>query len=381
MQQFFYAMEIQYLIDKTNILSPELKAIANKVIAGERLNSDEGVALYNCNNLSFLGMLATYCKKRDSGDKVYFNRNFHIEPTNICIYNCKFCSYRRNANEEGVWDYSIEDMLNIARKYTDKGITEVHIVGGVHPQRDVHFFGELIQKIKQILPSAHVKGFTAVELDYMIRKSGYSLTEGLQKLKEYGLNSIPGGGAEIFDEKIREQICGQKSSSQLWLDVHEAAHRIGLPSNATILYGHVESYEHRIDHLSRLRDLQDRTSGFNAFIPLKYKNANNSMSSIGEVSTLEVLKNFAVTRIFLDNVPHLKSYWPMLGKEIAQLALTFGADDVDGTIDDTTKIYSMAGSEETSPSMDTGSMVEMIRSTGFIPVERDSVYNELKTFE
>lgn len=372
-------MIIDDLISNSNI-SNELKQIAQKIIAGERLNAAEGVALYNCTNLSFLGMLATYCKQRVSGDKVYFNRNFHIEPTNICVYACKFCSYRRSPHEEGVWDYSIEDMLNIARSYQNKGITEVHIVGGVHPQRDVHFFGELIQEIKKILPQAHVKGFTAVELDYMIRKAGYSLEEGLRKLKEYGLNSIPGGGAEIFDEKIREQICGQKSSSQLWLDVHEAAHRLGIPSNATILYGHIESYEHRIDHLSRLRDLQDRTSGFNAFIPLKYKNANNSMHEIGEISTLEVLKNFAVTRIFLDNIPHIKSYWPMLGKQTAQLALNFGADDVDGTIDDTTKIYSMAGSEETKPSMDTAAMVEMIRTAGYTPVERDSVYNELKVF-
>lgn len=372
-------MTLQYLIDNSNITS-DLKAIARKVIDGERLTFDEGVTLYRTNNLAYLAMLATHCKQRVSGNKVYFNRNFHIEPTNICVYACKFCSYRRSPHEQGVWDYSIDDMLAMCRKYEGKGITEVHIVGGVHPSRDVHFFGKLIQEIKKILPQVHVKAFTAVELDYMIRKAGYTLTEGLQKLKEYGLDSIPGGGAEIFDETIRKQICGQKSSSQLWLDVHEAAHRLGIPSNATILYGHIEGYEHRIDHLSRLRDLQDRTNGFNAFIPLKYKNANNSMQAIGEVSTLEVLKNFAVTRIFLDNVPHLKAYWPMLGKSTAQLALTYGADDIDGTIDDTTKIYSMAGSEETRPSMDTNGMVTMIHAAGFIPVERDSVYNELSVF-
>ena len=373
-------MDIRHLIDNSDI-SRDLKVIAEKVIAGERLNFDEGVALYNCNNLSYIGMLANYCKQRVSGNKVFFNRNFHIEPTNICLYNCKFCSYRRDAGEEGVWDYSIDEMLAIAHKYADKKITEVHIVGGVHPYHDLHFFGELICEVKKILPQAHIKGFTAVELDYMIRKSGYTLDEGLLKLKEYGLNSIPGGGAEIFDEKIREHICGQKSSSQLWLEVHEAAHRLGIPSNATILYGHIETYEHRIEHLVRLRNLQDRTNGFNAFIPLKYKNANNSMHKIGEISELEVLKNFAVTRIFLDNVPHLKSYWPMLGKQIAQIALAFGADDLDGTIDDTTKIYSMAGSEETSPHMTTDSMVELIRSAGFTPVERDSVYNEIKIFD
>ncbi|MDR1056136.1 MAG: aminofutalosine synthase MqnE [Prevotellaceae bacterium] len=372
-------MSLQYLIDHSGI-SGELKAIAGKIMVGERLNPKEGLTLYHSNNLSYLGILATYRKRQASGDKVYFNRNFHIEPTNICLYNCKFCSYRRNPGEAGVWDYSMDEMLDIARSYTDKGITEVHIVGGVHPQHDLHFFGELVREIKKILPQTHIKGFTAVELDYMIRKSGYTLDEGLQKLKDYGLDSIPGGGAEIFNEKIREQICGQKLSSQLWLDVHEAAHRLGIPSNATILYGHIETYEHRIDHLNRLRNLQDSTKGFNAFIPLKYKNANNSMHSIGEVSTLEVLKNFAVTRLFLDNVPHIKSYWPMLGKQTAQLALAFGADDVDGTIDDTTKIYSMAGSEELSPNMDTNDMVNMIQSAGFTPIERDSCYNELKVF-
>lgn len=367
-------------IIKAASLLPELKSIALKVIAGERLTSNEGVALYRCNNLSLIGMLANFRKKQVSGDKVFFNRNFHIEPTNICIYACKFCSYRRSAGQEGVWDYTLDEMLDICKNYQGTGVTEVHVVGGVHPKRDLHFYGNLVRNIKKILPKVHVKGFTAVELDYMIRKSGYTLHEGLQKLKEYGLDSIPGGGAEIFDEKIRAEVCGEKSSSDLWLNIHEMAHQVGLPSNATMLYGHVESYEHRVDHLNRLRLLQDKTNGFNAFIPLKYKAANNSLGQIGEVNTLEVMRNFAVCRLFLDNIPHIKAYWPMLGKDVAQMALSFGADDVDGTIDDSTKIYSMAGSEEVHPVMDTTGMLELIRGAGFVPVERDSLYREINSF-
>jgi aminodeoxyfutalosine synthase len=356
----------------------DLKQVAKKIYDGERLTVDDGISLYKSDNLPVLASLALFRKNRISGNKVFFNRNFHIEPTNICVFGCKFCSYRRKKGEPDAWDFDIPEMLDICRKYVGKGITEVHIVGGVHPYRDLHFYGELIQQIKSILPDAHIKGFTAVELDYMIRNAGYSLEQGLQKLKDYGLNSIPGGGAEIFDENIRRQICGDKAPSQLWLQIHELAHLTGLPSNATMLYGHIESYEHRIDHLERLRQLQDKTGGFNAFIPLKYKNANNSMSNIGEINTAEVMKNFAVCRLFLDNIPHIKSYWPMLGKGVAQMALNFGADDVDGTIDDSTKIYSMAGSEELSPSMSVYEMTEFIAAAGFVPVERDSLYGEIR---
>jgi aminodeoxyfutalosine synthase len=355
------------------------KDIAEKIYEGERLTFREGVALYNSNDLSLLAALASFAKRRISGNKVFFNRNIHIEPTNICVFGCKFCSYRRKKGDGDSWDFDIPEMLDICRKYVGKDITEVHIVGGVHPHRDLHFYGELIRGIKTILPEVHIKGFTAVELDYMIRNAGYSIEQGLKILKDYGLDSIPGGGAEIFNEDIRRKICGDKAPAQIWLQIHEAAHNAGLPSNASMLYGHVESYEHRIDHLDRLRQLQDKTGGFNAFIPLKYKNVNNSMSSIGEIHTVEVMKNFAVCRLFLDNIAHIKSYWPMLGKNTAQLALNFGADDVDGTIDDSTKIYSMAGSEETAPSMTVAEMVEFISAAGFIPVERDSLYNEIKS--
>ncbi|MCU0456909.1 MAG: aminofutalosine synthase MqnE, partial [Bacteroidales bacterium] len=214
-------------------------------------------------------------------------------------------------------------------------------------------------------------------LDYMINKAGCTIEEGLRILKDYGLDSIPGGGAEIFDEELRKNICDDKSSSELWLKIHETAHNIGIPSNATILYGHIENYFHRIDHMERLRNLQDRTNGFNCFIPLKFKKANNNMSYLGEVSIVEDLRNYAVSRIYLDNFPHLKAYWPMIGKETAQTSLSFGTDDLDGTIDDTTRIYSMAGAEEQNPSMSSEEISRLIREAGFEPFERDSFYNLL----
>ncbi|MDR1983599.1 MAG: aminofutalosine synthase MqnE [Prevotellaceae bacterium] len=358
-----------------------LSLIAEKIEDNERITVDEGLQLYECKNLSALSLLANKKRKQINGNFVFFNKNFHIEPTNICVYNCRFCSYRRTVKDTDSWDYSIAEMLKICKNHSGKNISEVHIVGGVHPNHDLNFYCTLIAEIKKILPNVHIKAFTAVELDYMINKANLTLEEGLLKLKNVGLNSIPGGGAEIFDKEIRTQICYQKSDSNTWLKIHKTAHKIGITSNASILFGHIETYRHRINHLDMLRNLQDETKGFNAFIPLKYKNLNNAISKIGEVNDIEVLKNFAVSRIFLDNIKHIKSYWPMLGKNLAAFALHFGADDMDGTIDDTTKIYSMAGAEEKNPAMTTAEMVKFIKELGFTPVERDSVYNKLNVFE
>ncbi|MDR2126745.1 MAG: aminofutalosine synthase MqnE [Prevotellaceae bacterium] len=358
-----------------------LSLIAEKIETGKRISISDGLKLYESHNLSALALLATEKRKQINGKFVFFNKNFHIEPSNICIHNCRFCSYRRNVNDTDSWDYNISDMLDICKKYYGKDVSEVHIVGGVHPNRNLDFYCDLIVEIKKILPDIHVKAFTAVELDYMIGKANLTAEAGLLKLKEAGLNSIPGGGAEIFDRKVRKQICHQKSDANTWLKIHKTAHNLGIASNASILFGHVETYMHRLKHLELLRNLQDQTHGFNAFIPLKYKKNNNAISETGEVNDIEVLKNFAVSRIFLDNIPHIKSYWPMLGKNIAGFALHFGADDMDGTIDDSTKIYSMAGAEEKNPSMQIDEMVRFIKKTGFIPVERDSVYNKLNVFE
>lgn len=360
-----------------HIRDSELKLISEKADSGKRITPEEGLLLFEKADLSFLGLLSTIVRRRKNGNIVLFNRNFHIEPTNKCIYNCRFCSYHKPANDPDSWEYSHDEMLDIVKSFDSKPVTEVHIVGGVHPSYDLHYYGSLIQKIKRHRPSLHIKAFSAIELDYMIRKAGMTIADGLQTLKNYGLDSIPGGGAEIFDEEIRRKICNEKSSSQLWLEIHETAHRLGIPSNSTMLYGHIETYANRIDHMERLRDLQDRTGGFNTFIPLKYRKENNSMSSLGEVSIIEDLRNYAVSRIFLDNIPHLKAYWPMTGKETAQLSLSFGVDDLDGTIEDTTRIYSMAGAEDKNPSMATEEICCLIKNAGFDPAERDSLYNRI----
>lgn len=371
--------KIKILTENSSVDS-DLKNIAEKVINSERITDEDAIKLYEKGEPGFLGVLANYIREKKHDNKTYFNKNFHIEPTNICIYNCKFCSYVRKIGQEGAWEYTIDEILKIVENYKGTGVTEVHIVGGVHPKRDLHYYGSVIQKIKEIIPEIHVKAFTAVELEYMIKKAKFSLEEGLKKLKEYGLDSIPGGGAEIFHSEIRKQICDEKASADMWLTIHKTAHKVGIPSNATILYGHVEKYSHRVHHMSKLRELQDETSGFNAYIPLKYRKANNSLSYIGELTSIEDLKNYAVSRIYLDNFPHIKAYWPSIGKEIAQLSLSFGVDDIDGTIDDSTKIYSMAGAEDQNPKMTTDDLVKLIKDVKRIPIERDTLYNVVNTF-
>ena len=358
-------------------MDSELQHIADKVRSGRRIDAAEALALWRGAPLWLLGELADGRKRAVSGDKVYYNRNFHIEPTNRCVFNCRFCSYRRPKGDPEAWDYSMEEIEAIARAHAGQGMTEVHIVGGVHPDHDLDYYVEMIRRVKAILPEATVKAFTAIELSYMIRRAGLSLEEGLRRLREAGMEAIPGGGAEIFDEEIRARICPDKGSAAEWLAVHEAAHRLGIKTNATILYGHIEGVEHRIDHLDRLRALQDRTGGFNAFIPLKYRNYGNAMSEVGEVSVIEDLRMLAMSRIYLDNIPHVKAYWVMYGKATTELALAFGADDIDGTIDDTTKIYSMAGADDRRPRMTADEMRTIVRHAGLRAVERDTLYNEL----
>lgn len=355
-------------------LPDHLREIASKVDAGERISAAEALILATA-PLPLLGLLAVRIKERKSGAEVYYNRNFHVEPTNICVFNCRFCSYRRPADSAEAWDYSPEDILEQVRRRRSSGATEIHVVGGVHPRNDLHYYVELIRRIKEEMPQAAIKAFTAIELAYMINKAGIPLSEGLGLLKEAGMGAIPGGGAEIFDEAVRGRICPEKGTAAEWLAVHREAHKLGLTTNATMLYGHVEDWGHRIDHLDRLRALQDETGGFNAFIPLKYRNLNNPMSDIGEVSIVEDMRTLALSRIYLDNFPYVKAYWPMFGKTTTQLALAFGADDIDGTIDDTTKIYSMAGAEDISPSMSGAAMERMICEAGYTPVERDTFYN------
>ncbi len=359
--------------------SKELKTIAGNVFSGQRISCEEGILLFEKADIGFLGCLADYICEKQNGKQVFFNKNIHIEPTNICINKCRFCSYSREKGQNGGWEMSEKEMLEKV-KTLPGDITEIHIVGGIHPDRKMDFYTSLLSKVKALKPHACIKAFTAPEIDYMIVHSNMSLQEGIAELKKSGLEMVPGGGAEIFDESLRAEICPEKINAQRWLEIHEMLHKNGIQTNATILYGHKETYAQRIDHLNRLRLLQDKTSGFNAFIPLKFKNQNNPMQHIKEVSIIEDIKMYAVARIFLDNVPHIKAYWPAVGKEFAQLSLSFGVDDLDGTINNSTKIYSMAGAKDTDPSMTEEEMRELIIQAGKEPVQRDSYYKIIKRY-
>lgn len=371
---------VETLLQQPN-LDADLKRIGEKVLAQQRLTPEEGLILFEKGEVGFVGALANAVRERLHGHKTYFNRNFHIEPTNVCVFACKFCAYSRlYKNREEGWELSAEQMLDIVKGYDGQPVTEVHIVGGVHPKMNMEFFMDLMRKIRAHRPDLHIKGFTAVELDYMFRKAKVSIAEGMRLMHEAGLQSLPGGGAEIFDPEIRAQICHDKVDADGWLEIHKTAHQLGMVTNATMLYGHLENYGHRIDHMERLRQLQDETHGFNTFIPLKFRNKDNEMSNVPESSIIEDLRMYAIARLYLDNFSHLKAYWPMLGRNTAQLTLSFGVNDLDGTIDDTTKIYSMAGAEEQHPSMSTAQLAMLIRQAGRSPVERDTVYNEIRDY-
>lgn len=367
------------LSDKS--LPENMKSIAVKVAEGQRISNEDALLLFEEGSLGFAGSLANYIREKKHGDNTYFNRNFHIEPTNICLYTCTFCSYSRliKKREEG-WEYTHDEMMDIIRSYDGKPVTEVHIVGGVLPQYDVRFYTTLFKAIKQHRPELHIKALTPVEYHYIFKKDKISYEDGMKLMMESGLDSMPGGGAEIFHPEIRDQIAGGKCSGDQWLRIHEVWHELGRRSNATMLYGHIESFWHRVDHLDQLRQLQDKTGGFQTFIPLKFRNENNQLSHLSETTVIEDLRNYAISRIYLDNFDHIKSYWPMIGRDMAQLSLAFGVDDIDGTIDDTTKIYSMAGSEEQSPALSTEQLVNMIKRVGRRPIERDTLYNVLKDY-
>lgn len=366
---------LDILIQNPSLAQP-LKDIATKVKEGIRISFDEGVYLYEHAELSYLGVLSNFIRERKHGDNTYFNRNFHIEPTNICVYDCKFCSYSRmiKQREEG-WEMDLDGMIDILKKYDGEPVTEVHITGGVVPKQNLDFYASFFRRAKAHRPDLHIKALTPVEYYYIFKKAKLSHYDGMKYLNEAGLDSMPGGGAEIFHPEVREKIAHDKCTAEQWLDIHEQAHKIGMRSNATMLYGHIEEFWHRVDHMERLRQLQDKTGGFQAFIPLKFRNQNNQMSDVAEVSVVEDLRNYAIARIYLDNFEHIKAYWAMISRETAQLSLNFGVDDIDGTLDDTTKIYSMAGAEEQTPAMSTKELVELIKNVKRKPIERDTLYN------
>jgi aminodeoxyfutalosine synthase len=370
-------IEIIIAAEKDNLL----QQIGNKIIHNQRISFDEGVYLFDKAPLPYVGALANWKRESLHGDTTYFNKNFHIEPTNVCVFSCKFCSYSKlYAHKEEGWELTIDQMMDIVKSYDGKPVTEVHIVGGVHPKLTLEFFITLLKAIKAHRPDLHIKGFTPVELDYMFRKAKLSTEEGMKLAHEAGLDSLPGGGAEIFHPDIRTIICADKATGDEWLHIHKTAHNLGMHSNATLLYGHIEKATHRIDHMERLRQLQDETKGFNTFIPLKFRNKDNDMHDVPESTMANDLKMYAISRLYLDNFPHVKAYWPMLGREVAQLTLSYGVNDIDGTIDDTTKIYSMAGSEEQTPVMSTEELVRLIKQAHRKPVERGTLYNIIQDY-
>jgi aminodeoxyfutalosine synthase len=367
--------KLTFLLNDADL--PEtLRVIAAKVQNEERITFDEGVYLYEHAELGYLGVLANYIRERKHGNKTYFNRNFHIEPTNLCVYTCNFCSYSRliKQREDG-WEMSVDGMMEILKKYDNEPVTEVHITGGVVPKQNLDFYADFFRRSKAHRPDLHIKALTPVEYYYIFKKAKLSHYDGMKYLKEAGLDSMPGGGAEIFHPEVREKIANDKCNAEQWLDIHEQAHKLGMKSNATMLYGHIEAYWHRVDHMERLRQLQDKTGGFQAFIPLKFRNQNNQMDHVPEVSVIEDLRNYAIARIYLDNFDHIKAYWAMISRQTAQMSLNFGVDDIDGTLDDTTKIYTMAGAEEQTPGMSTRQLVELIKQVNRDPIERDTLYH------
>ena len=321
-------------------------------------------------------------RRRLNGDRLWYNRNFHLEPSNICTHRCRFCSYRRDdASQPGAWSMTLDEIRPYCEAKFEPGMTEIHVVGSVHPAQRFDYYESIVRIVRDFAREhgtaerpVTVKAYTAVEIDDMCRFNGLSPEECLTHLKDAGLETMPGGGAEIFAPHIRRQICPDKASGERWLDIHRTAHRLGIPTNATMLFGHLESREDRIDHLLALRALQEETGGFNAFIPLKFRARANALSQLGEVSDEEVLRTFAIARLALDNIPHIKAYWPMLGKDLAVQAMSFGADDLDGTINDSTRIYSLAGAQDQNPTLSVGELCERAAAAGWKAVERDSFY-------
>ena len=382
-----------------------LNKIEENIFTGKRLTSEDAITLFKSDDIFSIGRLADHVARSKNGNNAYFVRNHHINPTNVCVNRCKFCAFSRSKGDRGAYELSIVNIIKkLKKQYATKGtkaqrhkvtekrkkafvnprtiessnafFSEVHIVGGLHPDRSFNYYLEMLRKIKKNFPDMHIKAFTAVEIDYFSKISGLSLNDTLLALKNTGLESMPGGGAEIFNGRVRNRICPEKINGKRWLQVMETAHRTGIKSNATMLYGHLETYKHRVEHMSKLRDLQDRTGGFQAFIPLAFHPMNTKIEGAGYTSGIDDLKTIAISRLFLDNFPHIKAYWIMLGEKIAQLALMFGADDLDGTIMEE-KITHSAGALSGN-AMTKSELINLIEKAGKVPVERDSFYNPVK---
>jgi aminodeoxyfutalosine synthase len=359
-------------MSELRITDQRLKPIASKVLAGERLSMDDGIALYRSPDLLAVGWLANHVREKRHGNITYFNVNRHINPTNVCVAHCRLCAFGRDPNAPGAYTFALEEIYQRAEQGVREGATEFHMVGGLHPDLTFDHYLELVRGLKQRCPSVHLKAFTMVEVHYFAKIAKLSIEETLRKMKEAGVDSCPGGGAEIFHPRVRKIICDHKTSGQMWLSTAKKAHEAGLHSNATMLYGHVETEEERVDHLIKLRELQDETHGFVAFIPLAFHPDNTALSHIPKTTGYLDLRNIAVSRLLLDNFEHIKAYWIMLTPSIAQIALRFGANDLDGTVVEE-KIYHDAGAK-TSEFTPRAELERLIRAAGRVPVERDTLY-------
>lgn len=356
-----------------------IKTIADKVYSDKRITTDDALRLFNSNDIFEIGRMASYIAEKKNGKSAYFIHNRHINPTNICVNRCKFCAFSKDKGEKEAYQLTLDEILAKA-KSAEKGVTEFHIVGGLHHDLPFEFYLDMLKMLKNELPDIHIQAFTAVEIDYFSKISSLSLKETLLRLKEAGLGSLPGGGAEIFNANVRNAICEEKISGKRWLEVMETAHSIGLRSNATMLYGHIEGYKDRVEHMNSLRELQDKTGGFQAFIPLPFHPKNTKIDRhFKETTGLDDLKTLAIARIFLDNFDHIKAFWIMLGEKMAQVSLNFGVDDIDGTVVEE-KITHSAGAS-TSEEMTKEEIINLINKAGKTPVERDTLYNVVRRYE
>ncbi len=384
-----------------------IKKIEKKIFSGKRLTPEDALKLFHSDDIFTLGRLASFAARRKNGSNAYFIQNHHINPTNICINRCRFCAFSRSKGDKGAYELSINEIIkklkegqwardknrtelksSLVTRHSSLPFSEVHIVGGLHPDWSFDFYLKLLKSLKKSFPHMHIKAFTAVEIDYFSKISGLRIIDTLKALKNAGLDSIPGGGAEIFDKRVRDKICPEKINGTRWLKIMEKAHGLGIKSNATMLYGHIETYKHRVEHMLKLRNLQDRTGGFQAFIPLAFHPVKTRINNLplrkgrmmglsgSNTSGIDDIKTIAVSRLFLDNFPHIKAYWIMLGEKIAQLALLFGADDLDGTIIEE-KITRSAGAIS-GKAMTRAELINLIKKAGKVPVERDSFYNPVR---
>jgi aminodeoxyfutalosine synthase len=355
-----------------------LEDILDKVESGVRLTAEDGLRLYRCDDILAVGYLADQIRRRINGDKAYFIYNQHINYSNICTNLCKFCAFGKDRDSSLAYQMSVDEVKNKVRERLDEPITEIHMVGGLHPDLPFDYYLELLRGIKEIRPEVHIQAFTCVEIAHLAELAGKPVAETLELLQEAGLGSLPGGGAEVFNPRIRKLTCEKKLPGDQWLQVAKTAHRQGLRTNATMLYGHIETMEERVEHLLALRDAQDETGGFLAFIPLAFHPKNTEMSELGKTTGIDDLKNIAVARLLLDNFPHIKAYWVMIGPKMAQIALSFGADDMDGTVKEEV-ITHMAGAE-TDQAIGSSTLIRLIKEAGRLPVERDTLYNVIRAY-